>query len=169
MQPQEPVIEPTVAQSVPEEQTTLKIHTKKIPRQRHFLILFFFSFIWGTFGADRFYMGYIGTGILKLITIGGLGIWTLTDFIVVMTGSWRDKQGRLTLQADEYKKFAGRTVFWFSVILGVGILLMGALLILSIYQLVTMAQGGGSSIPGLDMIKNAFGGQQNQIQDLLQQ
>ena len=42
--------------------------------QRHFLAAFFFSFIFGVFGADRFYLGKIWTGILKFLTFGGLGI-----------------------------------------------------------------------------------------------
>ena len=37
-------------------------------------------------GIDRFYLGCVGTGILKLITFGGLGIWALIDFIRLATG-----------------------------------------------------------------------------------
>lgn len=153
----------------PAAQTELKIHTKKIPRQRHFLILFFFSFMWGTFGVDRFYMGLYGTGILKLVTLGGLGFWAITDLIVVMTGTFKDKQGRLALQADEYKKFAGRTILWFAVILGLVILINGILLILGIYSLITSFQDGSiqNMIPGLDALTG--GSQQGQINELLQQ
>lgn len=143
---------------------TLEIHTKKIPRQRHFLILFFFSFMWGTFGVDRIYMGLIGSGILKLITFGGLGLWTLTDLIVVMTGTFKDKEGRVSLQFDEYKKFASRTILWFSVILGLVILVNGILLILGIFQLTSSLQSGG--IPGLNQLT---GGQSGQINSLLGQ
>ena len=150
------------------EQTNLEIHTKKIPRQRHFLILFFFSFMWGVFGVDRFYMGLIGTGILKLVTFGGFGIWALTDMIVIMTGTFRDKQGRLALQADEYKQFAGRTILWFAVILGLVVLVNGIILILGIAQLATSLQSGDfTQIPGLDQLNG--GGQQSQIDSLLNQ
>ena len=158
------------AESIPETQTTLEIHTKKIPRQRHFLALFFLSFTWGTFGVDRFYMGLVGTGILKLITFGGFGFWTLIDLFVIMTGTFKDKQGRLTSQAEEYKKFAVKTVVWFAVILGAVILINGILLILGTYQLITTVQDGNfPSIPGLDALMGGSAEQKGEINDLLGQ
>ncbi len=54
-------------------------------------------FLLGVFGAHRFYVGKTGTAILMLFTIGGLGIWTLVDFILIVTGSFKDANGvRLT-------------------------------------------------------------------------
>ena len=50
-------------------------------------------FFLGAFGIHRFYAGKIGTGILMLLTLGGLGIWTLVDFIMIVTGSFKDKEG----------------------------------------------------------------------------
>ena len=52
-------------------------------------------FFLGTFGIHRFYVGRIGTGILQLLTFGGLGIWALVDFIMVVTGNFKDGQGLL--------------------------------------------------------------------------
>ncbi len=51
----------------------------------------------GGFGLHRFYVGKIGTAILMLFTLGGLGIWTLIDIVMIVVGSFRDKQG-LTLR-----------------------------------------------------------------------
>jgi TM2 domain-containing membrane protein YozV len=54
-------------------------------------------FFLGVFGAHRFYVGKIGTGILQIVTLGGLGIWSLVDFILIIVGAFKDKQGRPVL------------------------------------------------------------------------
>lgn len=48
----------------------------------------------GVFGAHRFYVGKIGTGLLQLITLGGLGLWYLYDLITIASGEFRDVDGR---------------------------------------------------------------------------
>ena len=52
------------------------------------------SFFVGWFGIDRFYLGYTGLGILKLITFGGCGIWYVVDLILIAMGKLDDSQGR---------------------------------------------------------------------------
>ena len=47
----------------------------------------------GVFGAHRFYVGKIGTAILMIFTLGGLGVWALVDVIMILVGSFRDKEG----------------------------------------------------------------------------
>ncbi|MCL2014330.1 MAG: TM2 domain-containing protein [Oscillospiraceae bacterium] len=51
------------------------------------------SILLGSLGIDRFYLGYTGLGVLKLITVGGFGIWWLVDLIKIATGSMKDAQG----------------------------------------------------------------------------
>lgn len=58
------------------------------------------SIFLGEFGIDRFYLGKVGTGILKLITLGGLGLWWVIDLILVIAGAMKDKQGRLVKYQD---------------------------------------------------------------------
>lgn len=48
----------------------------------------------GWFGIDRFYLGKIGTGILKLLTFGLMGIWWLIDIILIATDNMTDSEGR---------------------------------------------------------------------------
>lgn len=51
------------------------------------------SIFTGGLGIDRFYLGYTGSGVAKLLTAGGLGIWSLIDLIMICTGSLRPADG----------------------------------------------------------------------------
>ena len=48
------------------------------------------SLLGGGLGIDRFYIGDTGLGVAKLITCGGLGIWTIIDWVTIM-GAVREK------------------------------------------------------------------------------
>lgn len=61
---------------------------------RTWLASILLSFFLGMFGVDRFYLGYTGRGIAKLLTLGGLGIWALADFILIALRTVPDANGR---------------------------------------------------------------------------
>lgn len=54
------------------------------------------SFFFGTFGVDRFYIGNITLGILKFLTIGGCGIWTIIDWFIMMKTTRQQNLEKLT-------------------------------------------------------------------------
>ncbi len=67
--------------------------TTTVAGQKSWIAALLLCFFLGTLGVHRFYVGKIGTGILMLLTLGGFGIWTLIDLIMIAVGSFKDKQG----------------------------------------------------------------------------
>lgn len=57
---------------------------------RDWLSALLISFFLGSFGIDRFYLGYTGYGVIKLLTLGGCGIWALIDLILIAVGNLND-------------------------------------------------------------------------------
>jgi len=74
----------------------------------------------GSFGVDRFYLGYTGLGIVKLLTCGGLGIWTLIDFVLIGVGSMKDARGQPLVREESVgtPELSQTTAFVLSWVLG---------------------------------------------------
>jgi TM2 domain-containing membrane protein YozV len=54
-----------------------------VSNQKSYVTALLLSLFLGGLGIDRFYLGYTGLGIAKLLTLGGCGIWALIDFIMI--------------------------------------------------------------------------------------
>jgi len=59
------------------------------------LLCFFLGFL----GVHRFYTGHTGIGVVQLLTLGGCGIWTLIDFIMIIVGNFKDAKGNLLVKS----------------------------------------------------------------------
>lgn len=62
--------------------------------EKNYIVMILLCFFLGGLGIHRFYVGKIGTGILMIITFGGLGIWALIDLIMIIVGKFKDKEGK---------------------------------------------------------------------------
>jgi TM2 domain-containing membrane protein YozV len=60
------------------------------------LIAALLAFFLGAIGIHRFYLGYTTIGIIQLLTLGGFGIWAFIDFIRILVGDLKPKDGDYT-------------------------------------------------------------------------
>ncbi len=71
----------------------------KAPAPRSWYIALLLAFFLGWFGADRFYIGRYKAGWLKLVTLGGLGVWWLLDIVLIASEYRKDRWYRPLVHA----------------------------------------------------------------------
>lgn len=64
------------------------------PQGKSYKTAVILSFFLGFYGIDRFYLGKVGTGLIKLFTFGGLGVWYILDIYFITHGKVKDGDGR---------------------------------------------------------------------------
>lgn len=84
--------ESTVIQTESTENTDTKEKKEKPLKSAKTALLL--ALFFGEFGLDRIYLGYWGLGILKFLTLGGIGIWWTFDVIKIACLQMKDKKGR---------------------------------------------------------------------------
>ena len=65
------------------------------PSDKDFITTLLICVFLGGLGAHRFFVDKSDTGILMLVTLGGLGIWWIIDILLIVTGSFEDNEGRV--------------------------------------------------------------------------
>jgi TM2 domain-containing membrane protein YozV len=63
----------------------------------------------GFLGIHRFYVGKVGTGVLMILTLGGVGIWALVDLVMLIIGEFRDVEGKRVWRWVEPGSLEGKT------------------------------------------------------------
>jgi TM2 domain-containing membrane protein YozV len=84
--------------------------------RKAFLTTFWLAIFLGMFGADRFYLDQKRTAYAKLMTGGGLGLWTIVDVIYTLSGKRRDGHSKKLVGLKEHQE----TIIW-SMPVGIGI------------------------------------------------
>ena len=87
-------IEKTVAQTEAWEDQ-VQAPSNSEPSDKDFVITLLICVFLGGLGVHRFFVDKMGTGVLMLVTLGGLGLWWIIDIILIVTGSFEDSEGRV--------------------------------------------------------------------------
>ena len=66
---------------------------KRVTSCRKILPALILCLVFGLFGTHRFYVGKVGTGILQMLTLGGLGFWVIFDAVLLVLGKFVDAEG----------------------------------------------------------------------------
>lgn len=94
--------------------------------EKSYLVTLLLSYLFGMFGADRFYLGKTRSAVWKLLTLGGFGYWWLIDLGLTLFGRQRDQWGLRLEGYDRYKRTVWKVV---GAVLGGAVALNGLALV----------------------------------------
>lgn len=97
-------------------------------QSQSFLDTLLFCQFLGFFGIHRFYTGYRLIGTLQLLTFGGLGIWTIVDFISICIDKYKNSKGQ---KLEKYSKAIGISVLVVNIIIVQFIIMLPILIVLA--------------------------------------
>jgi TM2 domain-containing membrane protein YozV len=83
----------TLSPNNPAMESAPPMMTLPTTSEKDWIVTLVIAVVLGGLGIDRFYAGSIGLGVLKLITLGGFGLWWLIDIILLVTGNYNDGNG----------------------------------------------------------------------------
>ena len=72
---------------------SLTSNSSGVSSENQWLVTLLLCFFLGILGIHRFYTGHTAIGVVQLLTLGGCGIWTLIDFILILVGNYKDANG----------------------------------------------------------------------------
>lgn len=77
------------------------VNDDQIYSDKDWLTTLLLSILTGYLGIHRFYTGHTAIGIIQLLTGGGCGIWALIDLIMIITGNFKDSEGRIVKEKSQ--------------------------------------------------------------------
>lgn len=83
--------------------------------QKSFTVTLLLNFFLGFLGVHRFYTGYTLIGIIQLLTLGGCGIWSLIDYIMLISNKFKDSEDKPLADYNKNLAIASLVVFIISI------------------------------------------------------